>query len=89
VLSSQGHIQALVNPSGNPKGEYRTNEAAIGQAMTPDEWEVGAASHAGSWWDHWTDWLKERAGTRVNARSELGSDDHPVLVEAPGTYVVA
>ena len=89
VLSSQGHIQALVNPSGNPKGEYRLNVAGIGETTTAEEWEAGAESHAGSWWDHWTGWLKTRAGTLVNAPSELGSDQYPVIVEAPGTYVVA
>ena len=62
VLSSQGHIQALVNPSGNPKGEYHTNPEAIGVEMTADEWEKGAKSHKGSWWDHWTAWLKPRSG---------------------------
>jgi polyhydroxyalkanoate synthase len=89
VLSSQGHIQALVNPSGNPKGEYRLNEAAIGVSMTADEWEAGAESHAGSWWDHWTGWLKTRAGALVAAPTELGSAAHPFMAEAPGTYVVA
>ncbi len=89
VLSSQGHIQALVNPSGNPKGEYHLNEAAIGETLTADEWEAGATSHQGSWWDHWTGWLATRAGTRINAPTELGDADHPALIEAPGTYVVA
>ncbi len=88
VLSSQGHIQALVNPSGNPKGQYRTNAGAIGQHLTPDEWEAGSEQHQGSWWDHWAGWLKQRSGTKVNAPRSLGSDAHPEIVDAPGTYVV-
>jgi len=88
VLSSQGHIQALVNPSGNPKGEYRVNADAIGETMTPKEWEAGAELRQGSWWDHWATWLKPRSGTKVNAPKTLGSDQHPVIVEAPGTYVL-
>ncbi|MEJ7801347.1 MAG: alpha/beta hydrolase, partial [Ilumatobacter sp.] len=88
VLSSQGHIQALVNPSGNPKGEYRVNADAIGTTMTPETWEAGAELRQGSWWDHWTAWLKPRSGTKINAPTGLGSDEHPVLVEAPGTYVL-
>ena len=87
VLSSQGHIQALVNPSGNPKGEYRTNREAIGVEMSADEWHDGSESHRGSWWDHWTLWLKPRSGRRVAAPAALGNENHPVLVEAPGTYV--
>ncbi len=89
VLSSQGHIQALVNPSGNPKGQYSTNPDAIGLTMSSDEWLQGASAHAGSWWDHWTNWLTARAGKKVAAPSELGSERHPSLVEAPGTYVVS
>ena len=89
VLSSQGHIQALVNPSGNPKGQYFTNAEAVGIDIDADEWQRGAEAHRGSWWDHWTGWLAKRAGTKVAAPDELGSDRYPVLCDAPGTYVVA
>jgi polyhydroxyalkanoate synthase len=88
VLSSQGHIQALVNPSGNPKGEFRTNPEATGVAMTADEWERGASAQTGSWWDHWTTWLKPRSGRKVAAPKVLGDADHPEIVAAPGTYVL-
>jgi polyhydroxyalkanoate synthase len=84
VLSSQGHIQALVNPAGNPKGEYRTNK------VTPDtaeEWLEEATSHNGSWWDYWIKWLKPLAGTRVAAPTELGSEAHAPIEAAPGSYV--
>ncbi len=89
VLSSQGHIQALVNPSGNPKGEYRTNVAAVdaGEQLDAEAWLAGAEAHPGSWWDYWTEWLKPRAGKRVPAPTELGSETHPTIVEAPGSYV--
>ena len=89
VLSSQGHIQALVNPSGNPKGEYHTNPEAVGVAMSAQEWHRGATAHQGSWWDHWTAWLAPRSGRRVAAPAALGNAIYPVLVEAPGTYVHA
>ena len=88
VLSSQGHIQALVNPSGNPKGSYRTNAQAIdGEALDADEWLEGAEEHKGSWWDHWTDWLAPRSGKSVKAPTSLGSDQHPPQAPAPGNYV--
>ncbi len=61
---------------------------AVGVEMTADEWRRGAVSHQGSWWDHWTGWLAKRAGTKVAAPTDLGSEAHPVLVEAPGTYVL-
>jgi polyhydroxyalkanoate synthase len=85
VLSSQGHIQALVNPSGNPKGRFHTNPAT---PEDPEEWLAGATEHAGSWWDHWATWLKPHAGRLVNAPTELGSEQYPAGVDAPGTYVL-
>ncbi|MEO6571238.1 MAG: alpha/beta fold hydrolase, partial [Ilumatobacteraceae bacterium] len=59
VLSSQGHIQALVNPAGNPKGKYYVNTAAADSA---EAWRADAVEHQGSWWDHWTSWLKPQGG---------------------------
>ncbi len=88
VLSSQGHIQALVNPSGNPKGNYSTNSDAVGINMSADEWSRGATPHKGSWWDYWTQWLATRSGTKIAARTELGSQGNAVLMAAPGAYVV-
>ena len=89
VLSSQGHIQALVNPSGNPKGSYRTNVDAlvVDEPMTADQWLEGSEEHNGSWWDHWTLWLGSRSGAKVNAPKALGSKLHPAGIPAPGTYV--
>ncbi|MEL7158869.1 MAG: alpha/beta fold hydrolase, partial [Actinomycetota bacterium] len=56
VLSSQGHIQALVNPSGNPKGSFQTNAEADATGGTDaDTWLEGAHTRAGSWWDEWTE----------------------------------
>ena len=85
VLSSQGHIQALVNPAGNPKGKYYLNPE------TPDsakEWRGGAVEHSGSWWDHWTVWLVSHLGRKVNAADAQGSETHPSIMPAPGAYVL-
>ena len=91
VLSSQGHIQALVNPSGNPKGRFLTNQEAITSdtASDTDEWLEGATEHAGSWWDYWTKWLSSRSGTQKAAPSTLGNKTNPVGIAAPGSYVLA
>lgn len=89
VLSSQGHIQALVNPSGNPKGSYHTNAeaAASRDQLSADEWLDGAEANKGSWWDHWTVWLKERDGKQVAPPKVLGSERFPAGIAAPGSYV--
>jgi polyhydroxyalkanoate synthase subunit PhaC len=84
VLSTSGHIVAMVNPPGNDKANFKTNE---NNPEDPAEWLDSATTHEGSWWPDWTDWLGERSGEEREAPKELGSDDHPVLGEAPGTYV--
>jgi polyhydroxyalkanoate synthase subunit PhaC len=84
VLSSSGHIQALVNPPGNPKSRFLVNRAL---PEDPDEWLAGAAEREGTWWDHWLDWLAERSGDERRAPRRLGSSSHPPIDPAPGRYV--
>jgi polyhydroxyalkanoate synthase len=84
VLSNSGHVQAIVNPPGNPKARYYTSSALPPSA---DEWLAGAQEHEGSWWEHWSKWLHERSGPEVDAPRRPGSRTHPVLVPAPGEYV--
>jgi polyhydroxyalkanoate synthase len=85
VASSSGHIQALVNPPGNPKARYFTNET-----LEPDaeRWLAGAREQKGSWWPHWADWLRERSGAERPAPTQLGSAAHPPILAAPGRYVL-
>ncbi len=85
VLSSQGHIQALVNPAGNPKGKYYLNSERAGSA---EEWREDAVEHAGSWWDHWTTWLAEHRGRTVDAPAAPGNETHAAIMPAPGAYVL-
>ncbi|MCB0991291.1 MAG: alpha/beta fold hydrolase [Acidimicrobiales bacterium] len=89
VLSSQGHIQALVNPSGNPKGSFRTGDAIVGAGggQTAQDWLEQSTEHSGSWWDHWTQWLSSRSGEHKASPTELGSQTHPSGIAAPGSYV--
>ena len=84
VLSSAGHIAALVNPPTNPKANFRVNEALPASA---EAWSAGAVTHPGSWWSDHAAWLGERSGELVDPPTELGSEAHPVLGPAPGTYV--
>jgi len=84
VLSTSGHIVAMVNPPGNEKANFKTNNR---NPPDPREWLKTASTHEGTWWPDWTEWLAERSGDEVDAPRELGNDEHPVLGEAPGTYV--
>jgi len=85
VLSSSGHVQSLVNPPGNPKAKFFCNGEG---PADPDAWLEGATSVQGTWWEHWSQWLKKRSGARRNAPAKLGSALHTPRCEAPGTYVI-
>ncbi len=85
ILSHSGHIQAMLNPPGNPKAKfYRADGKA---PAAPEKWMAKAEEHAGSWWPHWAQWLKARAGAEKAAPTELGSKAHPPVGAAPGQYV--
>ncbi|MFL9937148.1 alpha/beta fold hydrolase [Paraburkholderia sp. RL18-103-BIB-C] len=85
VLSSSGHIQSLINPPGNPKAKYYLNPELPTQA---DAWLASAQAEKDSWWSDWRDWLSARSGERRAAPAVLGSERHPSLAAAPGTYVM-
>ena len=85
VLSTSGHIQALVNPPGNPKASYRTGSV---DAEDAQEWLDSADKSSDSWWPDYTRWLAERSGPEVDAPRMLGGEELPPLGPAPGSYVM-
>ena len=85
VLSTSGHIQALVNPPGNPKASYRTGSV---DAEDAQEWLDSAEKSSDSWWPDYTRWLAERSGPEIDAPKMLGGEDLPPLGPAPGSYVM-
>jgi polyhydroxyalkanoate synthase subunit PhaC len=87
ILSSSGHIQALVNPPGNERASYRTRED--GNPPTAEEWFEGVAKHPGTWWPDWDAWLAERSGPPRPPPRKLGSRKYKAAGKAPGTYVLA
>jgi len=85
VLSNSGHIQALVNPPGNPRANYFVNEEL---PPSHEAWLEGAEHCSGTWWDDWAVWLQARSGRKINARKTLGrKGDYEPMEAAPGTYI--
>jgi polyhydroxyalkanoate synthase subunit PhaC len=84
VLSTSGHIAALVNPPGNPKSSYHVND---GNPADAQEWLSAAESVPGTWWSDVAIWLDAHCGARKPAPAQVGSAALPPLVDAPGTYV--
>ena len=84
VLSTSGHIAALVNPPGNPKASFQVNKA---NPDDPEEWVKSAETQSGTWWNDASAWLAERCGALRPAPEQLGGGGLRPIVEAPGTYV--
>ena len=84
VLSTSGHIAAMVNPPGNPKASFQT---ASSNPADTKAWLEKASKVKGSWWDDYVDWLAERTGPERNKPTRLGSAEYEPVCDAPGTYV--
>jgi polyhydroxyalkanoate synthase subunit PhaC len=77
VLSTSGHIQALINPPGT--------ESRASYSVGADR----AETVRGSWWPDYVRWLDGRSGVHKPAPNKLGSRRHKALARAPGSYVHA
>jgi polyhydroxyalkanoate synthase len=84
VLSSSGHIAALVNPPGNKKANYRV---ATDDEADPARWAEAADNHPGSWWPDFAAWLGARSGRKKAAPEALGGPGMSPIEPAPGSYV--
>ena len=84
VLSSSGHIAAMVNPPGNDKARY---QVAKDWPDDPQEWLRHAETAHGTWWPDFAGWLAERCGEEKAAPDEPGGGGMVPICDAPGTYV--
>lgn len=84
IVSQSGHIAGIVNPPSKVKYGHYTNDDL---SLESSDWMDGADFHEGSWWPRWQAWLKKKSGKQIPAR-DFGDSDHPVLCDAPGTYVM-
>ncbi|HEY5882669.1 MAG TPA: alpha/beta fold hydrolase [Nakamurella sp.] len=84
VLSNSGHIAGIVNPP-NPKSKHWFADLDE-LPENPDEWLAAATMKPITWWEDWANWISERAGKQI-APPPIGSQTHPSLGDAPGTYV--
>ena len=85
VLSSSGHIAALVNPPGNPKASYLLRAV---DEPDPAAWAETAEKNGDSWWPDFVTWLADRGGWQKDAPVSLGGSSMPPIEPAPGSYVL-
>ena len=87
VLSTSGHIQALVNPpAADSRASYRVTDDTTVDA---EAWLATADAKPGSWWPDYRDWLGARSGALKPAPKSLGSRKYRPTAKAPGSYVHA
>jgi polyhydroxyalkanoate synthase subunit PhaC len=84
VLSTSGHIAALVNPPGNLKASFHVNDDTPANA---DEWLEAAQTQQGTWWTDLSAWLDQRCGDQTPAPAQPGGPVLPPIAPAPGSYV--
>ena len=84
VLTASGHIAGVVNPPAKSKRSFWSG-GSIGEY--PEQWLASAQSSPGSWWPHWSAWLKQKSNKQVPAPAKLGSIKYPEIEAAPGRYV--
>ncbi len=88
VLSQAGHMQAILNPPGNPKAKYYVQKKDGKLPGTADEWLQGTEETPGSWWPHWLGWVQDRSGKLKAAPKKQGNTKYKPLDPAPGLYVL-
>jgi poly[(R)-3-hydroxyalkanoate] polymerase subunit PhaC len=84
LLSTSGHIAAMVNPPDNDKARYQLAKKC---PEDPQEWLRRAETCHGSWWPDYAGWLAERCGEEKASPAELGGGGLVPISDAPGTYV--
>jgi polyhydroxyalkanoate synthase len=83
VLAESGHIAGVINPPRPSRRGYRTGK----QTDTADQWLATSIAHRGSWWPHWIEWLRARAGAPAPCATTLGNERYRPIEAAPGRYV--
>ncbi|QWC90000.1 class I poly(R)-hydroxyalkanoic acid synthase [Cupriavidus metallidurans] len=84
VLGESGHIAGVINPASKQKRGYWSAGA---QGDHAEDWLASAQSTPGSWWTHWSAWLKRHGGKQKAAPANLGDSRFQPIEPAPGRYV--
>ena len=83
TMAGSGHIAGVINHPDAKKYQHWTNPDL---PESVEAWMAGAQEHPGSWWPHWSAWLKQRSGDLVPARDPTKGVLSP-LEDAPGSFV--
>lgn len=84
VLTKGGHNGGILSEPGHKGRHFRCGHKDEGDAhTTAPDWFDSHDPQMGSWWPHWSKWLKNKSGRSQNPRSILIK----TIDAAPGRYV--
>jgi polyhydroxyalkanoate synthase len=86
LLTTGGHNAGIVSEPGSQRSYRVATKRQREQYTDPETWFAEAASHAGSWWPEWTQWLAGQS-SGMTEPPRMGMPHARVLGVAPGTYV--
>lgn len=84
VLGSSGHVGGIVSPPTASRRNFRVGAQLPADA---DAWLRTSTPGEGSWWPHWSHWLRGLDGSLRRAPRQLGDRTHSIVEPAPGRYV--
>ena len=84
VLTNGGHNGGVLSEPGHIGRHFRCGHKAEENAhITAQDWLDVNDPQDGSWWTHWSEWLKKRSGSPADRNSGCVE----ALDAAPGKYV--
>ena len=86
VLAASGHVAGMINSPAAKRRSFWTSTADV-LPEDPENWLGDAGQTQGSWWPHWVDWLRPRAGEKVAAPLNAGNQRYKPIEAAPGRFV--
>jgi polyhydroxyalkanoate synthase len=83
VLTNGGHNGGILSEPGHNGRHFRFAHKIEGDShMTAPEWFDTHSAQDGSWWQHWTAWLKDHSNPKLETATLKNA-----LGAAPGGYV--
>jgi polyhydroxyalkanoate synthase len=90
VLTTGGHNAGIISEPGHLNRSFQVStQKASDPYIDPNEWQKHIKTQEGSWWIHWSSWLKKHS-SQQGAPPPMGKEKvgYRILYDAPGKYVL-